>query len=269
MARSTAASRNAPSFHFHRSAELLENVMEHALVGMAILSRDGVVLHVNRSYADMFGYTQDECVGLGVADLVPDHKVEAGGQVEKLAGGEISSYRAERHYRRKDGTRFWGKVAASALRDSRTGGTICLILQVEDIDQQKATEAALVESESRWNAALEGAGQGVWDHDVRNGRAFFSRMWRRMRGIGEDEEVDPSRDAWLERLHPDDRARIVDETDRQNSGELEQNAFEYRERHRDGHYIWILSRGRTDRVDARRECRSNCRHRHRHHGSEA
>jgi signal transduction histidine kinase len=45
-------------------------------------------------------------------------------------------------------------------------------------------------------------------------------------------------------LHPDDRQRIVDEADQQNSGELKQNAFEYRERHRDGHWMWILSRGR-------------------------
>ena len=65
-----------------------------------------------------------------------------------------------------------------------------------------------------------------------------------MRGIGLDEEVDPSREAWLERIHPDDRQRIIEEAGRQNSGELVQNSFEYRERHRDGHYMWILSRGR-------------------------
>ncbi len=46
------------------------------------------------------------------------------------------------------------------------------------------------------------------------------------------------------RVHPDDRERILDESLRQDSGKLKQNSFEYRERHRDGHYMWILSRGR-------------------------
>jgi diguanylate cyclase (GGDEF)-like protein len=69
-------------------------------------------------------------------------------------------------------------------------------------------------------------------------------MWRKMRGIGLDDPVDPSREAWLERVHPDDRERLIGETEQQNSGELRQNSFEYRERHRDGHYIWILSRGK-------------------------
>ena len=66
-----------------------------------------------------------------------------------------------------------------------------------------------------------------------------------MRGFGLDEKIDASRDAWLARVHPDDRARIIDQADRQNSGELAQNSFEYREQHRDGHYIWILSRGKA------------------------
>ena len=37
---------------------------------------------------------------------------------------------------------------------------------------------------------------------------------------------------------------LCSETDEQNSGGLKQNSFEYREKHRDGHYIWILSRGK-------------------------
>jgi diguanylate cyclase (GGDEF)-like protein/PAS domain S-box-containing protein len=235
----------ALGFPFRESAALLENIMENALIGMALVGIDGRVLYTNRSYADMFGYTREECVGLGVADLVPDQtQQEAQEQLAKLASGEIASYRAERLYRRKDDTRFWGRVSASILRDNRAGQPIYVIVQVEDIDSQKTAEAALVESERRWNAALEGAGQGVWDHDLRNNRVFYSRMWRLMRGFGLDEDVDSSREAWLARVHPDDRQRISDQADRQNSGALAQNAFEYRERHRDGHYIWILSRGR-------------------------
>jgi diguanylate cyclase (GGDEF)-like protein/PAS domain S-box-containing protein len=61
--------------------------------------------------------------------------------------------------------------------------------------------------------------------------------------LGLDEEVDGSREAWLKRVHPDDRERILEQSRRQDSGALAQNSFEYRERHRDGRWIWILSRG--------------------------
>lgn len=136
-------------------------------------------------------------------------------------------------------------LATSKLPLRNAGGEITGLVGVcRDITARKLAEQALAESESRWNFALEGAGQGVWDHNLRNGTAYFSATWRKMRGIGLDEPVDPSREAWLERVHPDDRLRLIAETNQQNSGELSQNAFEYRERHRDGNYIWILSRGR-------------------------
>src|SRR5687768_17916692 len=52
------------------------------------------------------------------------------------------------------------------------------ILQVMSIERQKQAEAALAYSESRWNFALEAAGQGVWDHDIRNDDMFYSNQWR-------------------------------------------------------------------------------------------
>ena len=141
------------------------------------------------------------------------------------------------------GQKKW--LATSKLPLRNPSGKISGIVGVcRDITERKRAEEALAESESRWNFALEGAGQGVWDHNLKNGTAYFSPTWRKMRGIGLDDPVDPSREAWLERVHPDDRERLIAETDQQNSGELRQNSFEYRERHRDGHYIWILSRGK-------------------------
>jgi diguanylate cyclase (GGDEF)-like protein/PAS domain S-box-containing protein len=69
-------------------------------------------------------------------------------------------------------------------------------------------------------------------------------MWREMRGYGPDDDVDALAGPWLDRLHPDDRERIKATTVRQNAGELSYNEFEYRERHRDGHWVWMLSRGK-------------------------
>ena len=119
-------------------------------------------------------------------------------------------------------------------------------VQAIDIDRQKQAEAALAESERRWNFALESAGQGVWEADILNNTVYYSPMWKRIRGIPVDEFVDSSADAWLKRIHPDDRERIQDTIRRQNSGEIKRNAFEYREQHRDGYYIWISSNGAPD-----------------------
>ena len=71
-----------------------------------------------------------------------------------------------------------------------------------------------------------------------------------MRGIPRGEYVDPSQEAWLRRVHPDDVPRIRANVHKQNVGEDGFETLEYRERHRDGHWIWILSRGRPVEWDA-------------------
>lgn len=96
----------------------------------------------------------------------------------------------------------------------------------------------------RLHWALDAAGQGIWDHDFVAGTAYFSPRWKQIRGYGPDEDVDALAGPWLDRLHPEDRPRILDAITRQNDGKLAINSFEYRERHRDGHWVWILSRGR-------------------------
>ncbi len=162
-----------------------------------------------------------------------------------LLAGEIQDYRAERRYLRKDSGWLWGLAAVSLLRDENTDEPIYVVVQITDIDRQKRAEEALGVSEARWKYAVESAGQGVWDANLRNGsdKVYYSRMWRVMRGFAPDEEVDSSIESWMQRVHPDDRERIRNIVLQQNSGELPRNAFEYRERHRDGHYIWVLSRG--------------------------
>jgi len=191
-------------------------------------------------------------LGLRVDDLIgkTDFELHPRDLAEKFFADEqevISSGEAKIDIQEfvvtQSGEKKWLATSKLPLR-SRSGAVIGIVGVCRDVTERKRAEAALAESESRWNFALEGAGQGVWDHDLRKSTAYFSPMWRRMRGIGQEEAVDSSRQAWLARVHPDDRERLIRETDQQNSGELEQNSFEYREQHRDGHYIWILSRGK-------------------------
>ena len=160
-------------------------------------------------FAELLGYEPQELPGLSQSDIIhPDEVPSARAQALDLAARKTDRYRAERRYLRKNGEPIWVLASAAALIDEETGTPSHLTVQVIDIDRLKRVEAELVATERRWNSALEAAGQGVWEVDLRSGKVFHSRMWRLIRGFGPDEEVDGTSQDWRSRLHPDDRERI-------------------------------------------------------------
>lgn len=118
-----------------------------------------------------------------------------------------------------------------------------MIVQIIDIDERKRNALELAEREARWNHALESAGQGVWDHDFSRGDLFYSRQWRAIRGLQPDDAIDSSLESWIQSVHPDDRAHVIAEIKKQETGQTGFSVFSYRERHKEGHWVWIESRG--------------------------
>ncbi len=120
-----------------------------------------------------------------------------------------------------------------------------------DITARKEAEAALHASEALWKLALESAGDGVWDWNLRTGEGFVSAGIKAMLGYPEDADLD------LEACtHPDDVPQML--ADRQ--AHFEERASAYRNEHRirckDGNWKWVLSRGMViARDDERRPVR--------------
>jgi diguanylate cyclase (GGDEF)-like protein/PAS domain S-box-containing protein len=241
----------AEIIRFERSGALLRKIMENAAVGMALVGLDHRLLYVNGAFAGMLGTEPDALAGSAIGDLVhPDCDAAALFHLDRLFEGEADDHRAEWRLRHDDGGAVWVLASASVLHSDSTGRPLYVILQVTNIDRQKRAEAALAYSESRWSFALAAAGQGVWDHDIRTDDMFYSDTWRTMRGIPNGEYVDPAQDEWLKRVHPDDVPKILSTVEKQDAGEEGFDTLEYRERHRDGHWLWILSRGRPVEWDA-------------------
>lgn len=226
------------------SARTFARLLDAAPLGMLVTTLEGMVVYANPAFDELLGYRPEPGQRLSFADLVSD----AGGvaarlHFDRLWRGELAVSRGEHQLRHADGHPVWVMVGATILpADGETPAL--LLVQMNSIELQKRAEAALAASESRWNFALESARQGVWDHDIRNDTMFYSRMWRVMRGIPPDEVIDGDQQKWLERVHPDDRASILANVDKQDKGHSDFDALEYRERKRDGSYVWILSRGK-------------------------
>jgi len=115
---------------------------------------------------------------------------------------------------------------------------------VTDITELKTAELALQNSEARWQFALEGSGNGVWDWDIRTDATWFSPQWSRVIGH-EPEEIDNQVDEWVNRVHPDDLAEAEAQVERHLKGELPFYESEHRLRCKNGEYLWVLDRGKV------------------------
>jgi len=99
-------------------------------------------------------------------------------------------------------------------------------------------------SEERLALALEGSNAGLWDWNLDTNEAYFSLPWKAMLGFGPD-EIKPLGQEWQERVHPDDLASCLADVEAHLQGQSDRYENTHRIRHREGHYVWTLARGRA------------------------
>ena len=110
---------------------------------------------------------------------------------------------------------------------------------IEDLEKARNI---LKLSEERWQFAVEGTGDGMWDWDMISGQALFSKRWKEMLGF-EDNQFPNLASAWRERIHPDDKTHVFRSLHEYLSNATTHYAVEFRMQHKKGHWLWILSRG--------------------------
>ena len=116
------------------------------------------------------------------------------------------------------------------------------VLIVRDVTDQKSGERSLRENEERLGMALAGAEIGVWDWDLETNAVVYSPRWKEMLGYWGD-EIEPHVSAWERLVHPEDRSRADEANDSVARGARSTYEAEFRLRHKDGHYVHVLSRG--------------------------
>lgn len=125
-----------------------------------------------------------------------------------------------------------------------TMGIECALARHQGELKADAAVQALRESELRWQFALTGSGDGVWDWNAATDEVFYSPTWKAMLGYGEH-EIGTSLAEWETRVHPDDLAATRAEVEAHLSGRTPSYVCEHRLRCRDGTYKWILDRGKV------------------------
>jgi PAS domain S-box-containing protein len=140
------------------------------------------------------------------------------------------------------------ELRLTPLKDPE-GQTSHVIALVHDVSDRQVAAERLRLSEERWKFALEGAGDGVWDWDALADRTFYSPRCKTMMGLAEHELSDAP-GALRERIHPDDFEQVMQAFNRYLESDHGIFQQECRLLHRDGHHVWVLSRGKVVARDA-------------------
>ncbi|MCC6231974.1 MAG: PAS domain-containing protein [Verrucomicrobiales bacterium] len=137
------------------------------------------------------------------------------------------------------GRRLWVRAQGQAEFDQ--GVLVRLHGAFQDITQRRAAAEELRASEERFQLAMRGANDGLWDWDLRTDHAYFSPRWKSMLGYT-DAELPNHLDSWGRLVDPDQRDQTLALARDAAEGRIPHFECEFRMRHKAGHWVDILSR---------------------------
>ncbi|MBK1708960.1 hypothetical protein CKO17_07660 [Marichromatium gracile] len=135
-------------------------------------------------------------------------------------------------------------VTSSAPIRNDQGHTLGAVIVFRDMSEAQRIRHELELSRERYMLAIDCSSDGIWDWDLRNNQVFISPRWKEQIGFADD-ELDNAFESFETRLHPEDRRRILNQLANYLQQPQDSYALEFRLRHKNGSYRWILSRGRA------------------------
>ena len=229
------------TMQWRQSSGLLRTVMNETPDLIFIKDCDGRYLLINEATEKVMGRPSDEVLGKVDSELFEPEIAQALIENDRRVLTDGEPYTIEETAYVDSVLRTYSSNKAP-YRDEH-GHIIGLIGISRDITAMKKAERALRRSELRWEFALDGSGDGIWDWNVQTGHVFYSRQWKAMLGYTEN-EIGSTVDEWSARVHPEDMPRCQEIIDDHFRGNTPDFVLEHRMLAKDGSWHWILDRGK-------------------------
>jgi PAS domain S-box-containing protein len=206
---------------------------------------DGACDYFSTQWTEYTGVAESDLLGWRWLEVLhpDDRELTRQFWMESVAGR--GPYDVEYRVRRSDGAYRWFKTRGVPIRDCG-GSMVKWFGTCTDITAGKQLEEELRQANTRLDVAVRGSNIAIWENDMpdgvlENARIHHVNYWEQ---LGYDRPESPTDYAAIIALvHPDDRERMRRDVQACLSGETREYESEYRVRHRDGSYRWVLSRG--------------------------
>lgn len=206
-------------------------IFERITDGFVAIDRNWRYTYVNARAAVLLGRAPADLVGKHVWSEFP----ESVGHPFHAAIERAMERQAPEHI--EEFYEPWGRWFENRIYPAPDG----LSIFFTDITARKQSEAALHEVQERLRLAVQASQVGLWDWEIVANRVHYSDEWKRQLGY-EPGELPDRFEVWEERLHPADRERVLQTLHAYLREPWARYEAEFRLRHRDGGYRWILTR---------------------------
>lgn len=238
--------------------EELRAIHDHSPLMICLLDKDRRITRANRALVEFVGKPLQEIEGqpacgfLGCVNALEDVKGCGFGSAcetcslwramrETLQTGQPCG-EVERQLRIKRGGEEREIVLRGFTALLSSGRDSKLLLFLEDVTQRIHAERSLRESEARLRQATLGSNTGLWDWDLATNQVHYSPIWKRQIGY-EEHEISDRLEEWQSRVHPDDLKRVQAAVQSFLANPGPHYESEFRFRHKNGAYRWILAKG--------------------------
>lgn len=248
MIRRTLKSLQKVEFTLRKSEERLSATLSS--IGDGIISTDerGKIVSLNSVAEELTGWSSIEAAGLPIEDIFPivnsQTRAPLKNPVEQCLREGRSVERATHTLLiHRNGTKYHIADSCSPIQDA-TGAIIGAVLAFRDVTEEYHQRRQLRDERERLSSVLWGTGVGTWEWNLGTGETCFNPRWAEMIGYSLAELSPVSIKTWEKFLHPEDSPR-VDEALRQHAqGDTDYYECECRLRHKKGHWVWVLARGK-------------------------
>ena len=231
--------------------ERLAQVVRHTSNAVSITDAQQRITWVNEGFARISGYTLADAAGKSHGELL------SSGQSEPLALQQLAdaataaqACRVEVVNRAKDGSLYWLDAEVQPLHDVQGRLTGFMEVGTDVSERHRAKQRLqtvldeLARERQRLKDILQGTRAATWEWHVLSGELIIDNSWINLMGRSRQEMSPLTMQSLTAYVHPDDLEHSRRTMRAHLAGKTDYFECEQRTRHRDGHWVWVLDRGR-------------------------
>jgi PAS domain S-box-containing protein len=226
-------SENAINLEKQAAKAKLVDFLESTTDAFVALDSNWKYTYVNQKAGQMFNRHPESLIGKHIWEEFPEGVGQKFYHAYHQAINHQEFIKIEEYYPP------WERWYENRIYPSKEG----LSIFFQDITPRKRAEIALKAQEERWQLAIAGSNDGIWDHDLQTNYHFLSP--RCLEILGYEENEIKTFDKWVILVHPEDKQKLQQAFAAHLNHQTSRYSCEYRMCCKDGSYKWLLSRGQA------------------------